>query len=92
MISLKFHTQNGNLQFRSYSLQEMSTLFREMSANQVYRVHSFFSFLLEMRIFEIFREHLFTSLGLSPAPSTAQARANESLPPLPFFLSQVGTK
>ena len=42
MISFEFHTQNGNLQLTSYSLQEMSTLLREMSANQVRAVHGFF--------------------------------------------------
>ena len=41
MISFEFHTQNGNLQLTSYSLQEMSTLFREMSTNQFGMVHGF---------------------------------------------------
>ena len=42
MISFEFHTQNGNVPLTSYSLQEMSTLFRKMSANQVRAVHGFF--------------------------------------------------
>ena len=37
----KFHTQNGNLQLTRYSLQEMSTFFREISARQVRAVHGF---------------------------------------------------
>ena len=41
MISFEFHTQNGNLKITSYSLQEMSTLFRKMSANQVRSVQGF---------------------------------------------------
>ena len=41
MISFEFHIRNGNLQLTSYSLQEISTIFREMSANQVHAVHSF---------------------------------------------------
>ena len=41
MISFEFHTQHGNVQLTSYSLQEMSTLFREMRANQLCTVHSF---------------------------------------------------
>ena len=34
MISIEFHTHNGNLQLTAYSLQEMSALVREMFANQ----------------------------------------------------------
>ena len=40
MIPFKFHTQNGNLQLTGYSLEEMSTPFRKMSANQVRANHS----------------------------------------------------
>ena len=58
MISFEFHTQNGNFQLTTYSLQEMSTLFREMSTIQVGMVHGFSHVCIEV-VFHFRRSNFF---------------------------------